>query len=258
MPEAYLDDGTTALYYAVKHLNVDAARTLLRLGADLDTRSGPSPLLADVGRLWEEVPAARQQQFVDLLLSGISSNRRQARADLMLASAASWGRRGLIRILIERGAHSCATVDYHTQAVASVASDESLAVMKLLIEHCPDWSTTAPVARETLKNALSGLQPFTPARLEIVRYLLAQKIPLPSPQYGATSLDNAVTERNTELIELLLAAGADINEICQGLTALDWAHMYLENDKIIDFLCKRGAKTAEELGVKRPEPPFPF
>lgn len=252
--EAYIDEGTTALYCAIKHLNVDAARALLRHGANLDAKDGAWPMLTSVGRLWENAPLPQQERLVDLLLS---QGQRQKYADQMLASAASWGRKGLIDILIARGASSCSSIDYHRQAVESVASLGDLSLLKHLISLCPDWSPTAPVAQATLKEALSPIaivKTEAAARLEVVRYLLAQRIPLPQPEYGATALGRAVGERNTKLVELLLAYGADINELCEGRTALDQVY---NNEEMTTLLRARGARTAKELGVNT-EYPFPF
>ena len=52
---------------------------------------------------------------------------------------------------------------------------------------------------------------------------------------------------NPEIIELLIASGADINIISKhGRTALDFANMR-KHKETADLLRKRGAKTGEEL-----------
>lgn len=254
------DGGATPLYYAVKQANIDTARALVRHEANLDARSGPWPLLTEIGASWEEkVPLPRQRAFLDWVLKDSAKSDRQRRADLMLAAAANWGRRDPVRILLKHGADPCATVDYYPKsAVVGFANQADLALLKVLIKQCRDWSDTSQIARDTLKNALSPLREWTPASLEIARYLLSRKIPLPPPEYGATVLDSAVSSRNFELIKLLLEVGANINEICEERTALDWARYSLDNKRTIEFLRARGAKTAEDLGIKRQATPFPF
>ncbi len=253
--ESFADDGPQALYYAIKHLNTDAARTLLRKGADLDAKDGAWPMLTSVGRLWEDKPLVQQEHLVDLLLA---HKQRQKHADQMLASAASWGRRGLIDILITRGARSCGDIDYSSQAIESVAGLGDLELLKRFISLCPTWSPTAAIAQATLKEAIFGpaavVQKDVAGRIEVVRYLLEQGIPLATPEYGETALKHAVMERNIKLAELLLIHGVDINEISQYRTALDAAD---GDAQMTNLLRANGARTAKELGVNT-EQPFPF
>jgi len=63
-------------------------------------------------------------------------------------------------------------------------------------------------------------------------------------KYGATPLSVAVANGDKEIVELLIAKGADVNaKSKEGKTPLDRAI----NKETADLIRKHGAKTAEEL-----------
>ena len=68
---------------------------------------------------------------------------------------------------------------------------------------------------------------------------------------GITPLHNAALNGHKEIVELLIAKGADVNvQGVDGSTPLDWA-THLDNPnasaELADLLRKHGGKTGEEL-----------
>jgi ankyrin repeat protein len=72
-------------------------------------------------------------------------------------------------------------------------------------------------------------------------------------KYGRTPLDEAARKGHEEIVELLIAKGADVNAKSSNdallLTPLD-AAIKSNQTEFADLLRKHGAKTAEELKTK--------
>jgi len=65
---------------------------------------------------------------------------------------------------------------------------------------------------------------------------------------GMTPLHYAADEGHTEVVELLIANGADVNaKNDEGGTPLDWAECCADKKETVDLLRKHGGKTGEEL-----------
>ena len=70
--------------------------------------------------------------------------------------------------------------------------------------------------------------------------------------WGETPLHNAAFGGHKEIVELLIAKGADVNVINDdGFTPLDWAIDFKETE-LTSLLRKHGGKTAEELALMPP------
>lgn len=260
---SYVDRGY-ALYFALGALNIEAARALVRRGASIDIKSEGTWLTADFPRLVERASAAQERELVDLLLAGATPEQRQSRLGIMLAASADWKRNRLTRLLLSLGAQPCANIDHYLEPLAGAAAGDSFQLFKQMIGLCPDWSPTSKHAAAALNKLLFELRlSFNPLhkeeRMKTLRFLLGQKAPIAKNDTGSPWLAEFVFDRNTEVVKLLLDAGADINEIDEDMTALDWA-VDSSATKLAAYLRSRGAKTAEELGVKviKVPPNLPF
>ena len=68
-----------------------------------------------------------------------------------------------------------------------------------------------------------------------------------SSRDGSTPLHQAVRNGHTEIVELLIANGADVNSKDEdGQTPLDWAIQFKESETIA-LIRKHGVKTGAEL-----------
>ena len=249
-------EGETPLYHALEAANLPATRTLLAHGANIEGHDSfmPWPQLTGIGRFFENKPLAVQMEFVELLLADATPDVRQKRLNEMLASSTAWKRNDLTRALLDQGAESCAAINYYNKPVVLAAGGGNLEIFKLVLQHCPSWSPVSGEARAAVKEVLEKIRMSyredLSGHLAILRYLLDRKAPLPAPETGNTALMGAVSSGNIEVVGMLLDAGADINEVLEYRTALDWASYQRNNDRMIAYLRSRGAKTAEELGIK--------
>jgi len=119
---AFSEDGFTALHLAVFAEQDDAARLLIRQGADLDVRSTGS--IAQVPPLGTaafvgSIPMARL-----LLDEGADIDGGNAHGFTALHSAAENGNVGLARLLLERGADADLASDDGTRPIDVAATDE--------------------------------------------------------------------------------------------------------------------------------------
>ena len=70
-------------------------------------------------------------------------------------------------------------------------------------------------------------------------------------KYGATPLSVAVANGDKEIVELLIANGADVNaKTDAGETPLDWA-IKNKHPETADLIRKHGGKTGEELKAEK-------
>lgn len=258
----------TALHFAFEALNVEAIETLLHHGADPEASTYAWPLLTDLARILTDAKAttAQKERLIALIITASPPTRRQVRTDLMLASASAWTPDDeLVRMLIDRGGNSCGKVDYYHVAVVAALPRSSFATFKLLVDHCPDWTPTSPVARQAVAALFET--PFyeeseAAERMKITRFLLLeQKVPM-EPSNAAKYLCTSLRYGQFQTAELLLDADADINMVQDGEAALDcvWARFGEEKraEEMRKSLKARGAKSAEEQGYKTVERPFPF
>tara|TARA_B100001029_G_scaffold161687_1_gene150597 strand:+ start:279 stop:833 length:555 start_codon:yes stop_codon:yes gene_type:complete len=112
-------------------------------------------------------------------------------------------------------------------------------IVKLLISSGADIHVTDDVRGRTPLHFASNS--------EIAELLIVAGADVNAKARGSTPLHNAAYRGLKEIVELLIAKGANINpKNNQGKTALDEA-IEKSHEKIAELLRKHGAKTAEEL-----------
>ena len=249
---AKTNDGTTALIYAASDGQSEVVQKLLAAGADIHAKN------------------TNQGALCASLLQGhkeVAEYLRAAGARLTLSEAAACGLTEEVRALLADGADPD-----EGAAITQAASAEKLDMIILLVEagadvnaqdsdgntalhHTAQWERYE-IAHYLLTkcNALADIEnedeetPFDLAihsdDTEMVRLFLDnRKVNVNRKDYlGSTSLHHAVETADTELVKLLLSAGAKVNvKNCLDETPLSIAREE-ENDDIIRLLRAAGAR----------------
>ena len=87
---------------------------------------------------------------------------------------------------------------------------------------------------------------------DVVELLIAKgaDVNAKDEEYGAIPLHHAAQAGHKEIVELLIAAGADVNaKNKDGKTPLDWAVAW-DEPETADLLRKHGGTTGEELSAE--------
>jgi ankyrin repeat protein len=226
-------DGTTALHWAVYWNDVEAARFLLRAGANpaAKNRFGASPL--------SEAAAAGNAELVGAMIAAGADARMLSTVDgeTVLMTAARSGNVDAVRLLIDHGADVNAREQYKGQtALMWAAAERHPGVVKLLLEHGADWRVRS-IDRETKPPKLSAASSISPiarggftallfsARegdVATARVMLDAGVDI---NYGdvdnATALTVAIMNKQFSFAKFLIDRGADVNIVdAAGRTAL--------------------------------------
>ena len=87
-------------------------------------------------------------------------------------------------------------------------------------------------------------------RLKVVELLISKGANVNAKDSeGITALHLAAQRNKYAVIEFLISSGAELNPIGLGITPLDFAQDY-NNDDSVKLLLKHGAKTSEELNAE--------
>jgi ankyrin repeat protein len=214
----------------------------------------------------EKHDASAQKQIIEAILAAAQPERRALRTNRFLYAAAAYSgpqSEKFAQILLDHGADPCFEFPGGESALIQAASNGTLATFKLLTKHCPVWSPSAKIATGALQAALGGYFLYGEIGKEstgTARFLLEQNTPIPDQPGKDVYLCESLEAGDEHIADLMIDAGADLNGATNGQTPLDCA-LSSRSDlrhEIAQRLRKRGAKSAAELGIKRPELPVPF
>jgi ankyrin len=225
-------DGSTALHWAAHANNAELTELLIRAGADpkAATRNGATPLyLASLNG---------NAAVIELLLkAGADASAALPGGETALMTAARTGRADAVRVLLEHGADVNAreTVKGQTALMWAAAEDHA-DVVKLLVDHGADIRACTNI---DMDNSARGFiittqgVPTLPCTTGGRRYVrpapaqgaAPQRTPGPplggSGGGGMTPLLFAVREGAVDAVNVLLAAGSDVNEtMADGTSAM--------------------------------------
>lgn len=236
-PDAPQADGATALAWAAHWDHLDIADLLLDAGADPDAANdlGVTPLML--------ASANGSAAMVERLLgAGADPDTARPAGETALMMAARAGAAAVVRLLIAAGADvDRSTRGGHT-ALMWAAAERHPRVVTLLAEVGADVRARTrirtrqgrPIVREAI--VLSPFEAVNPAGLPRD----GDRDP-PRPEGGFTPLLHAVLAGDPEVVGVLLAAGADVDDAGpDGVTALMLA-LTKRRTAVAHLLLERGA-----------------
>jgi ankyrin repeat protein len=229
-------DGTPPLFWAIQSEELATVQLLIRAGADVNTpnRYGITPIQIAAGS--GNVVIIRA-----LLDAGADANTVDPANQTPLITAVRSGELEAVRVLLERGAKvDWVEPTYGQTALMFAVREASPAVVDLLLKK------GASVRARTRTAAAPAFRPANPPGggshgVGIVRSGLPERgnrQPIPG---SMTPLLYAVREGKLETVKLLMAAGADVNEVeANDISALLLA---IGNDRmdVARFLIEKGA-----------------
>jgi ankyrin repeat protein/archaellum biogenesis ATPase FlaH len=146
-----------------------------------------------------------QPEVVHLLLDyGFDIHKRCQRYGVPLSAALRRDNEALVKLLIEKGANVNFPVEGYWNPLAIAAEHSSLALVKYLLSA---GATIGPKTNPLAEAAKRG-------DLEMVKLLLRHgaDINYASDGFYGTALKGAIQSRNSELLDFVLQAGADIDQ----------------------------------------------
>lgn len=223
--------GVTALHQAVYQLREDVVEVLLQLGADVNRSMNGwyRPL---------HVAAEKSSASIAgrLIRAGAIVDARASvgdHADLTaLHVAAQHGHSAVVRVLVQAGADLLATRRFadrsHITTLHLAAENGFVDTVKLILELVKARMATATTTSKTTGGDRQHQQPSPPQPLH--SYVNSQD------SYGFTALHLAVQYQFLDVVQVLVAAGADVAvKTVSGVTALKLAN-HLPNVAIRDIL----------------------
>ena len=240
-------DGATALHWAVHRSDLNLVNLLIQAGADvkLANRLGATPL--SLACTNGDAPV-----IDSLLKGGADPNEALPRGEKPLMFAARTGRVDAMKVLLDHGAEVNAKETLRgTTALMWAASGAHPDAVQLLIERGADLgarSNPAPRERETARlgkaNARSGgVAPGTPRAIAAAAAAkAAEEAQDQGPDGGGlTALVLAARQNDLESVRVLLAAGAEIDQV----TGYGWSALLVATQnryyRLGSFLLDKGA-----------------
>jgi ankyrin repeat protein len=231
-------DGATALHWAVYHDDPAMVDSLVKAGANVKVANsfGSTPLSLAA----ENGDAAIVKRLLD---AGADPNERMGNSDTVLMMAARTGSLAAIQTLLDRGAdvNAIETARGTTALMWAVAQRHPAAV-QLLVDYGADVSAASTSAWQDRPVSYAKASDPRPSRK---RGLFGNQI---GPKNfrgteggGLTALVYAARDNDLESVRILLAAGADINQV----THYGWSPLLIATQnryyQLASYLLDHGA-----------------
>ncbi len=188
----------TPFLLAVTVGRLDKARTLLNAGADIHAANH-----VEWGALHHAAEANQPEMIRWLAKLGMDVDSRNEFGETPLMAAAESGATEAVETLLEIGANPAA--ENHTESRA-ITEASNIDCVKLLMNAGEDINHIGGDGYHLLKSAAEQND------IEFVQALLDAGAEVDTTSTGGTALHTALSNDHLEIAELLIAAGADINQ----------------------------------------------
>jgi ankyrin repeat protein len=220
-------DGATALHWAVYWDDADVVELLVRAGADVNAANdfGATPL-------WLACDNGNGALVEALLKAGANPNAALGSGETPLMTASRTGSTDAVKLLVARGADPNAKERLRGQtALMWAVAQKHPEVVRVLIEHQADVHARSHIRRRRVNRGPDG----TATSLDPSRDLIDEE------QGGFTPLLFAARQGSLESVKLLLAAGANVDDVSpNGISALVLA-AHSGQSPLAVFLLEAGA-----------------
>ena len=216
------NDGATALHWAVHWDDVELVERLLRAGAAVNATNE-----LGVPPLWLACLNASPPVVEKLLASKADPNLALPSGETPLMTAVRTGNMQVVKLLVSRGANVNASEHYQGQtALMWAAAGQFPEVVRVLLELGADVRARSDVRRRRIGTELNGYNGAAAREID---------------KGGYTPLLFAAQQGSLDTVQLLVAAGADVNDADpEGASALVVA-AHSGHAAVSAFLLDRGA-----------------